>query len=136
MILSNGHISEIKINKLYKEEFFDPYDYELLGTCESCLMGKMTKTPFSGHGERISELLGLVHTDVCGPVTTEARGGYSYFITFTDYLSRFGYIYLMKHKLKPLINLKSIKVWSRNKLEKILKSFDLIEEKNTYPISF
>ena len=65
-----GHISETRINKLYKEEFFDPYDYESLGTCESCLMGKMTKSLFSGHGERTSELLGLVHTDIYGPVTT------------------------------------------------------------------
>ena len=87
-----GHISETRINKLYKEKFFNPYDYESLRTCESCLMGKMTKTPFSGHGERTSELLGLVHTDVCGPMTTHAQCGYSYFITFTDDLSRFGYV--------------------------------------------
>ena len=86
----------------YTKKFFDPFDYESLGTCESCLMGKMTKTPFSGHGERTNELLGLVHTDVCGPMTTQARGGYSYFITFTDDLSRFGYVYLMKHKLGAL----------------------------------
>ena len=58
----------------------------------------MTKTLFSGHGERTSELLGLVHTDVCDPMTIEARGGYSYFITFTNDLSRFGYVYLMKYK--------------------------------------
>ena len=29
-----------------------------------------------------------------------ARGGYYYFIIFTDDLSRYGYVYLMKHKLK------------------------------------
>ena len=32
----------------------------------------MIKTSFSGHGERTSELLGLVHTDVCDLMTTEA----------------------------------------------------------------
>ena len=63
-------------------------------------MGKMTKTPFSGHGERATELLRLIHTDVCGPMTTQARGGYSYFITFTDDFSRYGFVYLMKHKSK------------------------------------
>ena len=47
-----GHISESRINKLYKEEFFDLYDYESLGTYKSYLMGKMTKTPFSRYGER------------------------------------------------------------------------------------
>ena len=40
----------------------------------------------------------MVHSDVCGPMSSSARGGYFYFITFTDDLSRYGYIYLMKHK--------------------------------------
>ena len=93
-----GHISETRINKLYKDNFFDPYDYESLETCESCLMDKMTKTPFSRHGERITELLGLIHMDVCGPMTTLARRRYFYFIIFIDDLSRYGYVYLMELK--------------------------------------
>ena len=31
-------------------------------------------------------------------MSVEARGGYRYFPTFTDDLSRYGYIYLMKHE--------------------------------------
>src|SRR4051794_21871110 len=31
-------------------------------------------------------------------MSVSARGGYRYFVTFTDDLSRYGYIYLMKHK--------------------------------------
>jgi len=27
-----------------------------------------------------------------------ARGGFQYFVTFTDDLSRYGYVYLMRHK--------------------------------------
>ena len=53
-------------------------------------MGKMTKSPFFEHGERATELLGLIQSDVCGPMTTQAREGYSYFITFIDDLSRLG----------------------------------------------
>ena len=48
--------------------------------------------------ERATELLEIIHTDVCGPMNIEARGGYCYFLTFTDDWSRYGYIYLMKHK--------------------------------------
>ena len=48
--------------------------------------------------ERATNLLEIIHTDVCGSMNTEARGGYRYFLTFTDDLSRYGYIYLMKHK--------------------------------------
>jgi hypothetical protein len=60
----------------------------------------MTKAPFSSQNERASDLLGLVHTDVCGPMSSVARGGFQYFITFTDDFSRYGYIYLMSHKSK------------------------------------
>ena len=47
---------------------------------------------------RATDLLKIIHTDVCGPMNIEARGGYRYFLTFTDDLSRYGYIYLMKYK--------------------------------------
>ena len=72
--------------------------YESFDACEPCLLGKMTKTPFSGTMERATDLLEIIHTDVCGLMSVEARGGYCYFLTFTDDLSRYGYIYLMKHK--------------------------------------
>jgi hypothetical protein len=66
--------------------------------CESCLLGKMTKSPFTGQIERANDLLGLVHTDVRGPMSSVATGGFQHFITFTNYFSRYGYIYLMSHK--------------------------------------
>jgi hypothetical protein len=50
----------------------------------------MTKAPFIGQSERVSDLLRLVHIDVC----------FQYFITFTDDFTRYGYIYLMRHKSK------------------------------------
>ena len=67
---------------------------------EPCLMGKMTKTLFSGTMGRANDLLEIIDTDVCGPMSVEARSGYHYFLTSTDDLSRYGYIYLMKHKSK------------------------------------
>ena len=45
--------------------------------------------------ERATDLLEIIHTDVYGPMNIEARGGYRYFLTFTDDLSRYGYIYLI-----------------------------------------
>ena len=50
-------------------------DYESLGTCEPCLMGKMTKTSFSGTMERATDLFKIIHTDVCGPMSVEACNG-------------------------------------------------------------
>ena len=58
----------------------------------------MTKRPFNAKGRRAQDLLELVHSDVCSPILTQVRGGYEYFITFTNDYSRFGYVYLMKRK--------------------------------------
>jgi hypothetical protein len=44
---------------------------------------------FTGQSEMASDLLGLIHTDVCGPMSSVARGGFQYFITFTDDFSRY-----------------------------------------------
>ena len=63
---------------LAQERIFDKDDYESLLTYESCLLGKMTKSPFTGKDERASDVLGLIHIDVCGPMSTCARGGYSF----------------------------------------------------------
>ena len=93
-----GHIGIKRMKKLHSDGLLESLDFESLDTCELCLLGKMTKTPFSGVMERASDLLGIIHTDVCGPMSVSTHNGYRYFVTFTDDLSRYGYIYLMKHK--------------------------------------
>ena len=58
----------------------------------------MAKLHFVGHGERATELLALVHINVYGPFDVQIRDSYIYFIIFIDDLSRYRYVYLMKHK--------------------------------------
>ncbi|GJT41240.1 retrotransposon protein, putative, ty1-copia subclass [Tanacetum coccineum] len=38
--------------------------------CKSCISEKMARKPFSHQVERAKDLLGLIHTDVCGPFRT------------------------------------------------------------------
>ena len=88
-------------------------------------MGKMTKIPFSRTMEGANNLLEIIHTNVCGPMSVEARGEYRYFLTFTDDLSRYGYIYLMKHKSKTFEKFKEFQSEvenHRNKKIKFLRS--------------
>lgn len=111
-----GHISKKRMSELHKCGILESIELDSFDTCESCLKGKMTKLPFSGKGEPVGELLGLVHTDICGPMSTLAMGGYSYFITFTDDHSRYGYVFLMKHKSEAFEKFKEF----RNEVEKQL----------------
>ena len=78
-----GHIGVKRMKKLHKNGFLESLDYESFDACNPCLMGKMTKTPFSRTMERASDLLEIIHTDVCSPMSVDARGGYRYFLTFT-----------------------------------------------------
>ena len=82
-----GHISLKHVKNLHDDGLLTSSDFGSFETCESCLLGKMTKSPFAKSCERASELLELIHSDVCGPMSTTARGGYQYFVTFTDDLS-------------------------------------------------
>ena len=111
--------------------YLDPFDYESFTTCESCLADKMTNSRFSRTRERGTELLELIHTDVCSPMSTHVRGGFLYFITFTDNFLRYGHVYLMKYKSETFENSENTRMRWRNKLERVLKSFDQIKVENT-----
>ena len=78
-----GHIGVKRMTKLHVDGLLESLDYESFDACEPCLMGKMTETPFSGTMERASDLLEIIHTGVCGPMSANARGWYRYFLTFT-----------------------------------------------------
>ena len=86
------------LNGLLESLDYESLDYESLDACEPCLMGKMTKTPYPGTMERATDLLEIIHTDVCGPMKLRLTASIVIFLNFTDDLSRYGYIYLMKHK--------------------------------------
>ena len=62
-----GHIGIRRMKKLHTDGSLDSVDLESLETCRPCLMGKMTDNPFFGMMERASDLLEIIHVDVCGP---------------------------------------------------------------------
>jgi hypothetical protein len=47
-----GHISENRMKKLHSHGLLTSFDFEPYETCEACLLGKMTKAPFTGLPER------------------------------------------------------------------------------------
>ena len=71
--------------------------------------------------ERATDLLEIIHTDVCDPMTVEAHGEYRYFLTFTDDLSISGYVYLMKHKSETFEKFKEFQSEVENHHNKKIK---------------
>ncbi|GJU23721.1 retrotransposon protein, putative, ty1-copia subclass [Tanacetum coccineum] len=117
-----AHINKKRIKQLQQDGLLKSTDDESFDKCESCLSGKMTKKPFPHSNERAKDLLGIIHTDVCGPLRHVSRQGASYFITFTDDYSRYGYVYLLKHKHEVFETFKVFKnevenqLWNTSKL--------------------
>nr|GEU93174.1 retrotransposon protein, putative, Ty1-copia subclass [Tanacetum cinerariifolium] len=124
MTCTNTNDSSIKkrIEKLQHDGLLNSIDIESLGKYVSCMSGKMVRKPYSHQVERAKDLLGLIHTDVCGPFKIVSRQGASYFVTFTDDFSRYGYVYLLKHKHEVFETFKVFQKEVENQLGKTIKS--------------
>ncbi|GJV84943.1 retrotransposon protein, putative, ty1-copia subclass, partial [Tanacetum coccineum] len=124
-------IYEINMHNLYPNKRMDMLQRdgllqsthdELHEKCKSCISGKMARKPFPHEVERAKDLLGLIHTDVCGPFRTMSREGANYFITFIDDFSRYGFVYLMKHKHEVFETFKVFQNEVENQLGKKIKA--------------
>ena len=62
-----------------------------------CIKGKQAKHTKKG-ATRSTQLLEIVHTDICGPFDVSSFGKERYFITIIDDYSRYGYVYLLHEK--------------------------------------
>lgn len=117
-----GHINLRRIQRLVKDGPLGSLEVETFPICESCLEGKMTKRPFTAKGYRAKDVLELVHSDLCGPMTIQARGGFEYFVTFIDDYSRYGYIYLMRRKSECFEKFKEYKAETEKRHGKCIKT--------------
>ena len=78
-----------------------PLEKVNLLTYPNCLEGKLARKSF-GKAIRVQIPFQLVHSDVCGLMNVKVKHGTSYFITFIDDFTRFGYVYLISHKYDAL----------------------------------
>ncbi|GJZ16016.1 retrotransposon protein, putative, ty1-copia subclass [Tanacetum coccineum] len=70
-----GHINKKRIEKLQHDGLLKSIDDESFDICVSCISGKMARKPFTHASERADDLLGIIHSDVCGPFRTTSREG-------------------------------------------------------------
>nr|GEX62807.1 retrotransposon protein, putative, Ty1-copia subclass [Tanacetum cinerariifolium] len=116
-----GHISKKLIEKLQHDGLLNLTDLKAFEKCVPCMSGKMVRKPYTHQVERAKDLLGLIHTDVYGPFKIVSRQGASYFVTFTDDFSCYGYVYLLKHKHEVFETFKVFQTEVENQLGKTIK---------------
>nr|GEZ87728.1 hypothetical protein [Tanacetum cinerariifolium] len=116
------HISKKHIEKLQHDGLLDSSDLRAFEKCVSCMFGKMARNAYTHQVERAKDLLGLIQTDVCGLFKIMSRQGASYFVTFTEDFSHYGYVYLLKHKHEVFETFKVFQKEVENQLGKTIKS--------------
>ncbi|KAK9714501.1 hypothetical protein RND81_06G099300 [Saponaria officinalis] len=115
-----GHVSKERIQRLVSNGILDSVDFTDFDVCVSCIKGKQTKVKRLG-ANRATDVLELIHTDICGPFPTASWNGQRYFISFIDDYSRFGYLYLIHEKSESLDMFKAFKAEVELQLNKRIK---------------
>ena len=71
--------------------------------CKGCALGKHTKTAFPSSDTRAVGVLDLIHSDICGPMSSRSLTGFEYYISFIDDYSRKTWIYFLRSKKSELV---------------------------------
>lgn len=90
--------------------------------CIPCVMGTQTRQPFKKvNSTRANEVLGLVHSDVRGPMEESSVSKCRYFLTFIDDSTRKTSVYFLKQKSEVFEKFIEFKEFAENQSVKKLK---------------
>ena len=87
---------------------------EILGVCKACQFGKQHQQLVPKERNVSKGILGVIHSDVWGPIQTTTFGGCRYYVTFIDDFSRHTWIYPMCQKSEVFSHFQKFK----NEVEK------------------
>ncbi|GKC96304.1 zinc finger, CCHC-type containing protein [Tanacetum coccineum] len=90
--------------------------------CKTCMLTKITKKPFQ-NVKCETEVLELIHSDLCDLNATPSLGNKKYFVTFIDDALRFCYVYLLLSKDEALDKFKVFKTKIELQQGSLIKRF-------------
>ena len=93
--------------------------------CKGCAKGKNIKKTFPSSESKGKGILEIIHSDVCGPMSSISLSGYAYYVYFIDEFSKKTWIYFMKNKDEVFIKFKEFKALIENQTEKEDQDFSI-----------
>ncbi|GJS69953.1 zinc finger, CCHC-type containing protein [Tanacetum coccineum] len=111
-----GHVHYKRMQDMSKDELILSFEMDT-EKCKTCMLTKITKKPFQ-NVKRETEVLELIHSDLCDLYATPSLENKKYFVTFIDYASRFCYVYLLHTNDEALDNSRT-ESWIPNGIEDI-----------------
>lgn len=98
-----GHLNFNDVRKMHDKGMIDGMQMLRHATqnesrCEVCDLSKIHQLPFTNSKTVEKDTLGLIHTDICGPIKTPSLGGARYFATFIDEKTSYTEVAILKEK--------------------------------------
>jgi hypothetical protein len=84
-------------------------------------LGKYTKTAFPSSDSRAAGILDLIHSDVCGPMSSALLTGSLYYVVFIDDFSQKSWIFFMKTKGQVFSRFQEFKALVENQTRKKIR---------------
>ncbi|GJV19745.1 zinc finger, CCHC-type containing protein [Tanacetum coccineum] len=116
-----GHVHFKRMQDMSKDGLIPAFDMDT-EKCQTCMLNKITKKPFQ-NVKRETEVLELIHSDLCDLHATPSLGNKKYFVTFIDDASRFCYVYLLHSKDEALDKFKVFKTEVELQQGSLIKRF-------------
>jgi hypothetical protein len=98
--------------------------------CKGYMLGKNIKKAFPSSDNRAQGILDLVHSDVCGPMSSPSLSGCLYYVIFIDDYSRKCGSISLKRKVTHLITSKNIKSLLKSRQGKTLEPLERTMEES------
>jgi hypothetical protein len=98
--------------------------------CMGCMLGKNIKKASPSSDSRTQGILDLVHSNVCGPMSSPSLSGCLYYVNFIDDYSRKCWIYFLKAKSDTFDKFKDYKAFIEKQTRKHIRSLEQTMEES------
>jgi hypothetical protein len=98
---------------------------KLDGICKVFAQGKNVKRSFPSSAFKAKRVLDIVHSYLCGPMSTTSLRGYVHYVSFIDDYSSKTWIYLLKAKNEVFGKFQEFKALVKNLTEHKIKTLQL-----------
>jgi hypothetical protein len=102
-----GHLSSHNLERLRRENMVEGLNLPAgdlskcigdHGTCDACMHGRQTASPFKSTNNTCTKPLEVVHMDLMGPVDPETHNGYKYALVCLDEYTEYSLVVLLRAK--------------------------------------
>lgn len=116
--LGHQHVAHVK--KQLKRSNIKFIDMHFV--CEACILGKQHRNSFKKSVNQAKRCGEIIHTDVCGPMSTVSFGGSKYFLLFKDDFSHYRFVYFLKNKDEVFNKMKDFVSMAKNQFNVNIKT--------------